>query len=259
MMSKLRILIVVAFAALMLALPVSAQEESVNIYVNGELLYQDQMFLINDTTYAPFEEIYYFITGELPEDIVIEENFQYIIVNGRYLYNNSPCLDIGGTLFVPIRSIATAFDATITWNEETASVSLDTKNTTFAPADELFNDDQVYWLSRIIHAEALGESLEGKLGVGSVILNRVASERYPGTIYDVIFDTAGGVQFSPIANGAIYNTPSEESILAAKICLSGYSVSDSVLYFLNESIAASTWIVRNCVYEFTIGNHSFYS
>ena len=84
-----------------------------------------------------------------------------------------------------------------------------------------YDENDVYWLARIIEAEAGGESGEGKLAVANVVLNRVASGSYPDTIYDVIFDTKYGTQFEPTSNGAIYNTPSEESIEAAKRALSG--------------------------------------
>ncbi len=259
MLSKLKMLFALAILAVILAIPASAQEESVSIYVNGEILYQEQMFLIDHTTYAPFNEIFYFITGEEPQEFSVSEDYQYITVNGRYLYNNSPCLDMNGTLFVPIRSIAQLFDAELTWNEETSTVCLNTEETQVVSGDDFYNQNDVYWLSRIINAEALGESFEGKLAVGSVILNRVANPSFPANIKDVIFDTAGGVQFSPTANGAIYNTPGEDSIIAAKICLDGYKVSDSIIYFLNQRIATSQWIVRNCIYIMTVGNHDFYA
>ena len=75
----------------------------------------------------------------------------------------------------------------------------------------------------------------------------------------MIFDRKHGTQFSPVAFGTIYQTPTASSIIAAKICLEGYSLSNDILFFVNPKLATSTWIERNRIYEFTIGNHHFYS
>lgn len=121
-----------------------------------------------------------------------------------------------------------------------------------------YTEDEVYWLSRIIEAEAAGEPFAGKVAVGEVILNRVASSDFPNTIWTVIFDNKFGVQFEPTINGTIYNTPSEESINAAKTALSGSNYVGDCLYFLNPTKAQSNWIVKNRTYYTTIANHDFY-
>ena len=89
-------------------------------------------------------------------------------------------------------------------------------------------------------------------------MNRVAHRDYPNTIYSVIFDRKYGVQFSPILNGEIYNTPSYNSILAAKIVLEGYRIDGEILFFLQPRLSTSSWIPKNREYAFTIGNHDFY-
>ena len=121
-----------------------------------------------------------------------------------------------------------------------------------------YNENDLYWLSRIISAEARGESLEGQIAVGNVVLNRVRHASYPSTIYGVIFDRKHGTQFSPVSMGTIYRTPSESSVIAAKICLEGYSISDEILFFMNPRIATSNWISKNRPFAFRIGNHDFY-
>ena len=57
-----------------------------------------------------------------------------------------------------------------------------------------YSENDLYWLSRIIEAEASGESFSGKIAVGNCVLNRVKSSEFPNTIYDVIFDKNHGVQ-----------------------------------------------------------------
>lgn len=101
--------------------------------------------------------------------------------------------------------------------------------------------------------------MAGKLAVGSVVMNRVASSEYPSTVYGVVFDRRGGVQFTPVANGEIYRTPDAESIEAAKRCLDGERVSESILFFINADIASSFWISENRQYVMTVGNHDFYA
>ena len=119
-------------------------------------------------------------------------------------------------------------------------------------------NEHIYWLSRIINAESAGESMRGKVAVGNVVLNRVESHLYADNIYDVIFDTQYGVQFTPAANGTIYNEPSGDSIVAAKRAFLGEENVGNCLYFLNPRISTNFWIVNNRTFYKTIGNHDFY-
>ena len=45
-----------------------------------------------------------------------------------------------------------------------------------------YSENDLYWLSRIIEAEASGESFNGKIAVGNCVLNRVKSSEFPNTI-----------------------------------------------------------------------------
>ena len=165
-----------------------------------------------------------------------------------------------GTFYVPLRGIAEALDCGVSYNSALQRVTLTTQNsgsqeTTVSSAYK----DSVYWLARIIQAESGAEPYRGKLAVGNVILNRVASTDFPNSIYGVIFDRKNGVQFTPVANGTIYNTPSAESIRAAEECLVGTRVVGNCLYFFNPKTATkASWIVQNCRYYTSIGDHDFY-
>jgi N-acetylmuramoyl-L-alanine amidase len=122
-----------------------------------------------------------------------------------------------------------------------------------------YTDGDIYWLARIIQAEAGGEPYQGKVAVGNVILNRVNSKEFPNTIYNVIFEYYGSIpQFSPVADGTIYNTPSQESINAAKDAINGIRPVGNSTYFFNPNKAAGTWIVKNKTYVSRIGGHVFY-
>lgn len=117
----------------------------------------------------------------------------------------------------------------------------------------------IYWLARIIHAEARGESYKGQVAVGNVVLNRVKSPLFPNSIYGVIFEYTGSVpQFSPVEDGSIYNTPNSSAMKAAEEAYNGSRPVGEATYFFNPKKASGSWIVKNKTYVTTIGNHAFY-
>ena len=177
--------------------------------------------------------------------------------NGRALFNTAPVVIMSdGRMYIPATMLAKATGLIIA--ESAGAINLGGGLKPLKDASEFYREDEVFWLARIIHAESAGEPLLGQIAVGDVVLNRVRSFDYPGTIYGVIFDRKYGVQFSPILNGTIYNTPSYNSVLAAKICLEGATLSDEVMFFLQPDLAASSWIPRTREYCFTVGRHDFY-
>ena len=182
----------------------------------------------------------------------------YIVANGRYLYTSTPLYMENGRMYAPVLLLAKAFDAKISWVNSTSSFNITRGSGGILSGDKFYREDEVYWLSKIISAEARGEIFNGKVAVGNVVLNRVKSSAFPNTIYGVIFDKKNGVQFSPVSNGTIYNSATAESVIAAKVCLEGYTVSDKILYFVNPTIAPNSWASKNRPYFAKIGNHAFY-
>ena len=178
--------------------------------------------------------------------------------NDRPLFAFSPnVLMSNGRMYIPASTLTKALGVEI--KEQTRNaVKISGSYTPLLHASKFYREDEVYWLSKIINAESGGESLIGQIAVGDVILNRVKSDLYPNTIYGVIFDRKYGVQFSPILDGSIYQTPTYTATLAAKICLEGTSLSDNALFFLNPRVAESNWIVRTREYAYSIGGHDFY-
>ena len=88
-------------------------------------------------------------------------------------------------------------------------------------------------LAGLIYCEAGNQSREGKVAVGAVVMNRVASSSFAGTIKGVIYESG---QFSPagsgwldsvIANGAIPSSCYE----AADAALAGENPIGSAMYF----------------------------
>lgn len=131
--------------------------------------------------------------------------------------------------------------------------------TTVASRGTTYTATDLYWMSRIIHAEAEAEPYTGKVAVGNVIMNRVRSASFPNYVKGVIFEYYHSIpQFSPVADGTIYNTPNSDSIKAAKAVFGGTSVVGNATYFFNPDKSEGTWIVANKTLVKRIGNHVFY-
>ena len=190
-------------------------------------------------------------------EISVNDGGYVTYANGRALFNTTPSVIMSdGRLYMPVSSFAKAVGMTV--GVDGGSIRLSGSFKPILHADKFYNKDEVFWLGRIIHAESRGEPLIGQIAAGNVVMNRVKSKYYPNTIYGVIFDRKYGVQFSPILDGSIYNTPGYTATLAAKICLEGTDVTGGAFFFLNTALASSSWIPKNRDYAFTIGNHDFY-
>lgn len=190
-------------------------------------------------------------------EIYVSDGAYVTYANGRVLFNTTPCVIMSdGRLYLPASVFAKAVGMGVV--SSSTKAELQGSYNPILTADKYYKSDEVFWLARIIHAESRGEPLLGQIAVGNVVLNRVKSAYYPNTIYGVIFDRKYGVQFSPILDGSIYNTPGYTATLAAKIALEGYDVSGGAFFFLNVKLATSSWIPQTRKYAFTVGNHDFY-
>lgn len=269
----LKKLIIAFVITLVVATTAITSADAVSVRVGSTEVKKDDVIFVNSTTYVPFRTVSNLLC---PEATVSWSDGQAIInaplvsitsrpgdlfiqANGRCLYAVGGVKLLSNRTFVPVRTLAKAFGASVTWDSASQKAIVTKGSGTISSGDQYYNSDDVYWLSRIINAESSGEPMLGKIAVGDVILNRVASPDYPNTIHDVIFDTKYGVQFEPTANGTIYQTPSSDSVIAAKLCLDGASVVGSCQYFFNPVTASSSWISQNCTYYCTIGNHDFYA
>jgi spore germination cell wall hydrolase CwlJ-like protein len=117
-----------------------------------------------------------------------------------------------------------------------------------------YSDSDLNLLAQLIESESGTQPFEGKLAVGTVVMNRVKSDEFPDNIREVIFQKG---QFSPVSNGKINNKPSAESLIAAKEIMKGIRVLDSnVLYFYNPKISTDKWIRTLKVCK-SIGDHVF--
>ncbi len=108
-------------------------------------------------------------------------------------------------------------------------------------------------LAMVINGEARGESYEGQVAVGAVVLNRVRHSSFPNTIAGVVYQNGA---FTAVTDGQI-NKPIEESCRrAAKDALNGWDPSGGAIYYYNPATATSSWIRTRPVMR-TIGKHVF--
>ena len=245
--------------------------DQINLTLNGRSVGAGAI-RINGITYLPLKEVTDAIGGAtlkyssdtktvtltMPSLLLSATDGGYVIyANDRPLFSFSPSVKMSnGRMYLPASALCKALGLSI--EEKSGSVSLRGTYRALTPASKFYREDEVYWLSKIISAEAAGETLLGQIAVGDVIMNRVYSTQYPNTIYGVIFDRKYGVQFSPTADGRIYGTPTYTATLASKIILEGVSLTDDAMFFLNPGVAESNWITKNREYAYTIGNHDFY-
>ena len=108
-------------------------------------------------------------------------------------------------------------------------------------------------LSKLVYAEARGETYKGQVAVAAVVLNRVASASFPNTISGVIYQSGA---FSCVSNGSINNTPDATAIRAALDALNGWDPTGGCLYYYNPKATGDQWI-RTRTVKTVIGNHSF--
>ncbi len=243
--------------------------KKVSLTYNGNQLNIDSR-TINGVTYVPIRAFINSISSALTVtynsytrtisvngsglNLSVKDGSRIVYANGRVLYTLSPSVIMtNGRMYTPLSSLVKALGLSFSQSSIRGSVK------PLQSAEKYYAEDAVYWLSRIINAESRGETFLGQIAVGNVVLNRVASPLYPNTIWGVIFDRKYGVQFSPVLDGTIYQKPTESSVLAAKICLEGFSISNRTLFFLAPRYAQSSWIPNSRKYEFSIGNHDFYS
>lgn len=115
------------------------------------------------------------------------------------------------------------------------------------------HEGEVDILARIIHAEARGESYEGQVAVGAVIVNRVESPSFPDTIREVILQRGA---FTAVQDGQYQLKPGKLAYQAAREALTGSDPTKEALYYYNPHTATSRWI-RTRPATVQIGNHVF--
>ncbi len=176
----------------------------------------------------------------------------YFTCNDRYLYLDSGVQTIDGAVALPVESVVKCLGITAYWDRVGWTLTVNGTVVTPMPSGEnYYNESDVYWLSRLIYATVGGQPLETQVAVGSMCVNRMNNDAFPGqnNIYDVIFAKN---QFDVVANGMIYVQADETSTLAAKLALEGCDIVNGAAYMADGDMGAG----YECVAD--IGGLRFY-
>ena len=188
-------------------------------------------------------------------EITYTEGDEYLCANGRYFYLPGGCIEKEDTVLFPVWAIAKIFTLGISKEEGEDIVRVTTDDMAVLESGETFyNADDVNRLSHIIYAEAGNQPLAGMIGVGDVVMNRVASDRFPNTIEEVLY--APG-QFDPVSNGSINLEPNAQSVIAAHLALEGYNTVGDSVFFHNPG--SSTFYLNSSTFVIRIQDHVFFS
>lgn len=185
----------------------------------------------------------------------------YMTANYRYIYLPRGYLISGGELYLPLDALCRIFGVTAEIGVERVDLTTAQARLISGGEDyyEMNCDPQaLYWLPRIGYGEAYEQPLAGIMGVCSVVLNRVADEDFPNTIFEVLYDNKHTVQFTPVTTLAMKDKPDEIYCIASYLVLEGYNVVGESTYFVNPAGGANAWFEQNLSYVVTYGNHEFY-
>lgn len=280
-MRKTNIIIVITLVLAVISSPVANalnipdSQIPIDIMVNGSFIKTDASpYIEYDTTFVPIRFVSEALGAKVEWDaptatasilygnttIHLTEGKNIAYVNGQPVKLNKHVRITRSRTFVPVRFVAESLGARVDWDGTLCIVKIAKGSVAVSESmiQKNYTEDDILWLARIIEAESAGEPMEGKIAVGNVVLNRVNSPDFPNTIYGVIFDTNNGVQYEPVINRTIYNSPSLESVVAAKRTLRGENYVGDSLFFFNPVIAVSSWISENRTYYTTIAHHAFY-
>ena len=111
------------------------------------------------------------------------------------------------------------------------------------------SEDEINLLAKIVWLESCGEPQEGQEAVVEVIFNRMASDKYPDTLYDVL-SQQHPVQFCSWKNREIAK-PTEKEYQSIHNVLDGKTniLRNDTLYFSTEPLTPNL--------DHRIGGHSF--
>ena len=151
--------------------------------------------------------------------------------------------------------MAKAFGAAVNYDSATKVTSVTRGSGAIQSGDSYYDQEDLFWLSRVIYRESGNQTMEGQMAVGNVILNRIADPIFPDTVEGVL---AQKNQFSTYASGVLAKTdPSQASVIAAKLVLDGGVVEETrgALFF---DSGVNSWASRNREHIATLGGHKFY-
>lgn len=116
-----------------------------------------------------------------------------------------------------------------------------------------YSNSDVELLAKVISAEARGESYEGQVAVGAVILNRVKHPSFPDSISGVVYQNGA---FSCINDSNWYADVAASAKRAAIDALNGWDPSGGAIYYFNPKKTNDAFMHSRPVVK-VIGDHYF--
>ena len=220
---------------------------TVPFFVNGRQI--TTSMLVDGVPYVCAAELFAALdVKDVPLNAVEGQN--YFSCNGRYFYVADGVQVMGGEVWLPVEELAECLSVSAVWDQVLWTISVDADGYALPERGaSRYDSNDLYWLSRIIYADAGDQPMEGQIAVGNVVLNRLAGEGFGGqnTVYDVIFAKN---EFDVVVNGMIYMEPGEDAVIAAKLALEGYDVCAGATCFhdreLGEGYECTAWIGDRC-------------
>lgn len=133
------------------------------------------------------------------------------------------------------------------------SVSVDLNRASLSSRYQASRSEELL-LARLIYAESRGESYEGQVAVGAVVLNRTKSADFPKTIGEVIYQQ---YEFSAVLDGQINLTPDASAMQAASAALQGTDPTGGALFYWNPIKAPNNKFLNAKTIIIRIGDHVF--
>lgn len=124
--------------------------------------------------------------------------------------------------------------------------SSSSSNTTYSNSD-------VELLAKVISAEARGESYEGQVAVGAVILNRVKHPSFPDSLSGVIYQNGA---FSCVNDSNWHAAVADSAKRAAVDALNGWDPSGGAIYYYNAKKTNDSFMHSRPIVK-VIGDHRF--
>ncbi|MBR3995495.1 MAG: cell wall hydrolase [Clostridia bacterium] len=175
-------------------------------------------------------------------------------------WNYAPQKLENGTLYTDAYFIFKSLGGTVEVNSQNYEIKVSIPEYTVPDSyiEKYYNEEDLYWLSRIVTCESGSVSFEAKVMVANVILNRRESNLFPNTVYDVIYDTKHGVQFPPAQKGNVVKAkPTADTIVACRAALNGLDLAPDCLYF-TYSTNKTGWVARTRILYKVLGRQAFY-
>lgn len=195
--------------------------------------------------------VYTGTTMTVDTDVETTDQWVPVIYNGTTGYVNSDYVTVSYALGEGVTlEEERAEQERIAAEEAAKKAAQVTEVTTVQNSAVSVSTDDVTLLAAIIQCEAGSEIYEGQVAVGAVVMNRVRSSSYPGSIYEVIYQSG---QFPPAGNGSVArivaNGPKASCLQAAQEAINGADNTAGGMYFKRASSGHAGVV---------IGNHVFY-